>query len=384
MWPRRADREAGGHGGSGGVPGRRWRRVALSLLLGGCGESAAPASDVVHFYNWSDYIGPDTIADFERETGIEVVYDVFDSNDVLEGRLLAGSTGFDVVVPTGSFFAVQREAGVFREIDRAALTNYGNLDPEILARVARLDPGNSHAVPYMYGTTGLGYDIAKIRARMPDAPLDSWELLFDPENAARFADCGIAILDAPDELHWITMHYLGFDPESGVREEIERGMAVIAAIRPHVRYFHSSAYIDDLANGEICLALGWSGDIFQARNDAREGLDIRYVIPREGTLIWFDLLAIPVDAPHPEAAHALIDFLLRPGIAAANTNAVWYPTPNRAALPLVDPAIRDDPMIYPNPETLARLTPDIPDPPRVVRMRNRAWTNVKSGRTESR
>lgn len=355
-----------------------WR--LLPLLLAACGEAAGPEAPRVHVYNWSDYIAPDTVSAFERETGIDVVYDVFDSNDVLEGRLLAGSTGFDVVVPTGAFFAVQREAGVFREIDRTALTNYGNLDPGILGRVARLDPGNSHAVPYMYGTTGLGYDIAKIRERMPDAPLDSWDLLFVPENAARFADCGIAILDAPDELHWITMHWLGLDPESGVREEIERGLATIAAIRPYVRYFHSSAYIDDLANGEICLALGWSGDVFQARKDARAGLDIRYVIPREGTLIWFDLLAIPVDAPHPEAAHAWIDFLLRPEVAAANTDAVWYPTPNRAALPFVDPEIRDDPMVFPTPEILERLIPDIPDPPAVVRVRNRAWANVKAGR----
>lgn len=354
----------------------------LGLAPAACSDPANKSEEAkeVNFYNWSDYIAAETIPAFERETGIKVHYDVFDSNDVLEGKLLAGSTGYDVVVPTGSFFAVQREAGVFREIDRTRLSNYKNLDPAILARVERLDPGNRFAVPYMFGTTGLGYDINKIRARMDDPPLDSWDLLFRPENAERFADCGIAILDAPDELHWITMHYLGLDPESGVATEIALGMEVIARIRPYVRYFHSSSYIDDLANGEICLALGWSGDTNQAAQDAAEGIDVRFVVPREGTLIWFDLLAIPIDAPHPDNALKLINFLLRPEIAAANTNAVWYPNPNMASLPLVEPAIRDDPMVFPTPEIMARLTPDIPDPPRVVRIRNRAWVAVKSGR----
>ncbi|GAB4574347.1 MAG: polyamine ABC transporter substrate-binding protein [Rhodothalassiaceae bacterium] len=358
-----------------------WWALSLLLFLPACsdGNPSGGEGREVNFYNWSDYIAPETIPEFERTSGLKVHYDVFDSNDVLEGKLLAGSTGYDVVVPTGSFFAVQREAGVFRNIDPGLLSNYRHLDPEILKRVERLDPGNRQAVPYMYGTTGLGYDRAKILARMPDAPLESWDLLFKPENAARFADCGIAILDAPDELHWITMHYLGLDPESGIATEIERGMDVIARIRPYVRYFHSSAYIDDLANGEICLALGWSGDVFQARKDAAEGIDIRYVIPKEGTIIWFDLLAIPFDAPHPGNAHRLIDFLLDPQVAAANSNAVWYPTPNLAALPMVAPEIRNDPMIYPTPEILARLMPDLPDPPRVVRIRNRAWVAVKTG-----
>ncbi|MFZ5609821.1 MAG: polyamine ABC transporter substrate-binding protein [Pseudomonadota bacterium] len=353
----------------------------LAACDGGADDGAGGAEPpIVNFYNWSDYIAPATIPGFEAATGIKVNYDVFDSNDVLEGKLLAGATGYDVVVPTGAFFAVQREAGLFQPLDKAKLANYANLDPAILARVARLDPGNVYAVPYMYGTTGLGYDLNKIRARLPGAPLDSWDLIFKPENAARFADCGIAILDAPDEVQWITMHYAGFDPESGKKQEIEKAMSLIAAIRPYVRYFHSSSYIDDLANGEICLALGWSGDIFQAKNDAAPGIDIRYAVPREGTVIWFDLMAIPIDAPHPDNAHKLLDYLLGATVAATNTNHIWYPSPNRAAMAYVDEAIRSDPQIYPSPEVMARLTTDIPDPPRIVRIRNRAWTNIKAGR----
>ncbi len=359
--------------------------LVILLLLAGCGKRAEQAADrteepVVNFYNWSDYIAPETIPRFEKETGITVRYDTMDSNDVLEGKLLAGATGYDLVVPSGSFFAVQVKAGLFQEIDRHRLPHYHHLDPAILQRLEPLDPGLKHGVPYMFGTTGLGYDVNKILARMPDAPLDSWDLLFKPENARRFADCGIAILDAPDELQWITMHYLGLDPESPSRETIEAGMRLIQRIQPYVRYFHSSAYIDDLANGEICLALGWSGDIYQARRDAAEGIDIRYVIPKEGTIIWFDILAIPADAPHPRNAHRLIDFLLRPEIAAANSVATLYATPNRDARALLPPAIRDDPMIYPDAGTMARLYPDRPDPPRVVRLRNRAWANVKAGR----
>ncbi len=320
----------------------------LMLLPTSCGPQTDHQADrleepVVNFYNWSDYIAPETIPRFEKETGITVHYDTMDSNDLLEGKLLAGATGYDLVVPSGNFFAVQVQAGLFQPIDRRRLPHFRHLDPAILARLDALDPGLAHGVPYMFGTTGLGYDIRKIHARLPDAQLDSWDLIFKPEIVRHFADCGIAIVDAPDELQWITMHYLGLDPESPTREGIEAGMRLIQRIQPYVRYFHSSAYIDDLASGEICLALGWSGDIYQARRDAAEGIDIRYVIPREGTIIWFDILAIPADAPHPLNAHKLIDFLLRPEIAAANSRTTWYATPNRDARALLPAELRGDP-----------------------------------------
>ncbi len=359
--------------------------LVVPLLLTSCGQQADHQAGrveepVVNFYNWSDYIAPETIPRFEKETGITVRYDTMDSNDILEGKLLAGATGYDLVVPSGNFFAVQVQAGLFQPIDRSRLPHFRHLDPAILAQLDALDPGLAHGVPYMFGTTGLGYDIRKIRARLPEAPLDSWDLIFKPEIVRHFADCGVAIVDAPDELQWITMRYLGLDPEAPTREGIEAGMRLVQRIQPYVRYFHSSAYIDDLANGEICLALGWSGDIYQARRDAADGINVRYVIPREGTIIWFDILAIPADAPHPLNAHRLIDFLLRPDIAAANSQATWYATPNRDARALLPPALREDPMIYPDEQTMKRLHPDLPDPPWVVRLRNRAWVNAKAGR----
>lgn len=362
-----------------------WRLImTVALALGACGpappESDRAEAEQLNFYNWSDYIADGLLEEFAAETGIQVTYDVFDSNEVLEGKLLAGSSGYDLVVPTGSFFQIQRDAGLFRELDRSLLPNHRFLDPGIMAEVGKLDPGNRFAVPYMWGTVGLGVDVARITERMPDAPLDSWALLLDPENAARFADCGIAVLDASADIADITLNYLGLDPHTADPQELERGFALIAAIRPHIRYFHSSQYIDDLANGEICLALGWSGDIYQAIDDAAEGVDLRYVLPREGTVIYFDLFAIPADAPHPEAAHAMIDFLMRPEVAGRNSNAIFYANPIPASRPFLEPGIRDDPAIYPPAEAMARLFPDRAAPPEVRRLRNRIWTRVKSGR----
>ncbi|HEX7035648.1 MAG TPA: polyamine ABC transporter substrate-binding protein [Pseudomonadales bacterium] len=354
----------------------------LTALLAGCGGGTEGGGDdrpVVNFYNWSDYIHPDTLPQFEAETGIDVRYDVYDSNDVLQGKLLAGNTGYDVVVPTGNFFEVQRVAGVFQPIDKSRLQNYDNLDPEILAKLEALDPGNRFAIPYAWGTNGLGINVDAVKERIPDAPLDSWALLFDPENAKRLADCGITLLDAADEVNEIALSYLGYEPGSSDLGELEEAMAMVAKIRPYVRYFHSSQYIDDFANGEVCLVLGWSGDLYQAMDDALDGLNLDYVIPKEGSIVWFDLLAIPADAPHPEAAHRLIDFLLRPEIAAQNTNHTFFANANRASYDLLDPAIRSDPSIYPPPEVMARLFPNPVKEPQYVRARNRLWTQLKTG-----
>ena len=357
------------------------RVLVLALLTGGCGGAGETGSDarVVNFYNWSDYIHPQTLPAFEAATGIEVRYDVYDSNDVLEGKLLAGNTGYDIVVPTGNFFEVQRKAGLFQPLDKSKLGNYGNLDEDMLAKLEPLDPGNQFAVPYAWGTNGLGINVDEVAKRIPDPPLDSWDLLFDPDNARRLADCGITLLDAADEVNEIALNYLGYSYTSSDPAELEEAMAMVAKIRPYVRYFHSSQYIDDFANGEVCLVLGWSGDLYQAMDDAREGLNLDYVIPKEGTIVWFDLLAIPADAPHPDNAHALIDYLLRADVAAQNTNHTFFANANRSSFEQLDAGIRNDPDIYPPPEVMARLFPNPVKEQDYVRARNRLWTQLKTG-----
>ncbi len=356
--------------------------ACVILLLAACGGSESGGTGparVVNFYNWSDYIDEETLPAFEAETGIDVRYDVYDSNDVLEGKLLAGNTGYDIVVPTGNFFEVQRKAGLFQPLDRSKLTNYGNLDPGILAKIEPLDPGNQYAVPYSVGTNGLGINLDEVRARIENPPLDSWALLFNPEHASKLAGCGVTLLDAADEVNEIALNYLGYPPGSSDLKQLEEAMAMVAKIRPYVRYFHSSQYIDDFANGEVCLVLGWSGDLYQAMDDAREGLNLDYVIPKEGSIIWFDLLAIPADAPHPDNAHALIDYLLRPEVAARITNHTFFANGNRASFELLDPEIANDPSIYPPPAVMQRLFPNPVKAQDYVRARNRLWTQLKTG-----
>lgn len=354
--------------------------LAAFLLALGLSPAGAAEEKVLNIYNWSDYIAPDTIAEFEKETGIEVRYDVYDSNEVLEGKLLAGQTGYDIVVPTGPFLARQIEAGVFRPLDKTKLTNWDNLDPALMERLETYDPGNRYAIPYMWGTTGFGYDAEKIAARMENAPVQSWDMIFDPEVVKNFADCGVTLLDAPNEIIDIALNYLGRDPNSTDPADLKAVEELLTKIRPYVRYFHSSQYIDDLANGEICLAMGWSGDIFQAIDDAAEGREIRYTIPEEGTVIWFDLMAIPADAPHPGNAHLFLNYILRPEVIAEVSNTVFYANPNRAATPLVAEEIRTNPSIYPSAEVRDRLFPEEPVPARAQRERTRLWTRVTTGR----
>lgn len=364
----------------------------LVCLLPACGAEApggandpdaaatAPGREV-NFYNWSNYIDERVLTTFTAETGIRVNYDYLTSNDELESKLVTGNSGYDLVVPTGHFFAAQQAAGYYQPLDRSRLPNYGNLDSELMALLARQDdPGNAYAIPYAWGTNGLAINDQAVAERLPNAPTDSWDLIFDPANAERLADCGIAIVDAGDELAEIALNYLGYSPQSTDVGELREAMAMIARIRPFVRYFDSGQYIDDLANGEICVALGWSGDIYQAIADAREGVAVRYVIPREGTILWFDLLAMPKDAPNVDEAYALIDFLLRPETAAALTNFTFYPSGNVAAEPLVDPAIRANAAVYPGPEVRERLFLHGHQAPSYVRIRNRLWTAVKAGR----
>jgi putrescine transport system substrate-binding protein len=361
------------------------RPIAAAALAASLALPAAAAEEkVLAIYNWSDYIAADTIAKFEAETGIKVTYDVYDSNETLEAKLLAGKSGYDIVVPSFSPFMIRQiKAGVYRPIDKSKLKNYGNLDKAILERTSAGDPGNAHGVPYLWGTTGIGYNVAKVKEALgPEAPVDSLALLFDPQNAAKLAPCGISLLDTAQEMFPAALAYLGRNPISRELEDLEAAAEAIQKIRPSIRKFHSSQYINDLANGDLCVAFGYSGDVIQARTraiEAKSGIEIRYSIPKEGAMLWVDMLGIPKDAPHPENAHLFIDYILRPEVIAAITNAVGYPNPNTLATELVDEEIREDPAIYPPEAVREKLFFDQPAEGAFERRRTRAWTRVKSG-----
>jgi putrescine transport system substrate-binding protein len=346
--------------------------------------AAVAEEPVLHVYNWSDYIAPDTMANFEKETGIAVTYDVYDGNEVLEAKLLAGHSGYDIVVPSASpFMARQIKAGAYRPLDKSKLPNWQNLDPQLMALAATADPGNAHGVPYLWSVTGIGFNTAMVeRALGPDVPRDSLALLFEPALAQKLAGCGIGLLDTPQEVFPAALAYLGLDPKSRDPGYLDRAAELIQRIRPYVRKFHSSQYINDLATGDLCVALGYSGDVIQARNRAREaesGVEIVFRVPREGAQMSIDMLGIPADAPHPENALRFIDYILRPEVIAAISNAVSYPNPNLAATAFVKPEIRDDPGIYP-PEAVRRLLYiDQPAPRAYERLRTRLWSRCKSG-----
>jgi putrescine transport system substrate-binding protein len=342
---------------------------------------AAAEEKVLNVYNWSDYIAEDTIASFEKEFGIKVNYDMFDGNEVLETKLLAGRSGYDVVVPSASFMERQIKAGVFRKLDKSLLPNLKNMDPDIMKQVALHDPGNEHAVNYMWGTTGIGYNADKVKKALGNVPVDSWAIVFEPTNASKLK-CGIAFLDSPSEMTSMMLAYLGKDPNSQSEQDLAQVEEKFMKVRPFIRYVHSSQYINDLANGEICVAVGYSGDILQARNratEAKNGITVAYVVPKEGTIIWFDMLAIPADAPHPNNAHTFINYLMRPDVIAAVSNYVTYANGNAASLPLVSEEVRNDPGVYPPPEIKAKLFPDLAETPEFTRLLNRMWTKFRTG-----
>jgi len=344
--------------------------------------SAFAQEKVIHVYNWSDYIDESILTDFTEETGIKVVYDVFDSNEILETKLLAGSTGYDIVVPSGTFLSRQITAGVFQKLDRAKLPNLKHMWKSIEERVVKYDPGNAYSINYMWGTTGIGYNVDKIKERMADAPVDSWDLLFKPEVVAKFADCGIHILDAPTELIPAALNYLGLDPDSHDIKVIAKAEAVLAGMRPHVQKFHSSEYINALANGDICLAMGWSGDVLQARDraaEAKNGVTVAYAIPKEGALMWFDQMAVPSDAKNKDGAHMFLNYLMRPEVIAKASNYVYYANGNKASQALVDKEVLEDPAIYPTPEAQKNLYTTTSYDPKVQRVVTRMWTKIKSG-----
>ena len=362
-------------------------RVRARSLLAGLlavavsGPALAEEEKVLNIYNWSDYIAEDTIANFEKETGIKVQYDVFDSNEVLEAKLLAGKTGYDIVVPSANFVSRQITAGIFQPLDKAKLPNYKNLDADLMKILAGYDPDNAHVVPWLWGTTGIGYNVKKIRERMPDAPIGSWDMIFKPEVVAKFKDCGVTMLDAPAEVLPTGLRYLGLPTGSQVPDNLAKVEKLMMGVRPSIKYFHSSQYINDLANGEVCLVLGWNGDVFQARDraaEAKNGNEIAYFIPKEGALMWFDTMAIPKDAKHPENAHKFIDYVLRPAVIAAISNVVNYPNGNAAATPLVNEEVRNDPAVYPDAETKSKLFSNVVYTPAYDRLVTRAWTRIKT------
>jgi putrescine transport system substrate-binding protein len=338
---------------------------------------------VVNVYNWSDYIDESILEDFTKETGIKVVYDVFDSNEILETKLLAGGSGYDVVVPTAPFLARQIQAGVFLKLDKSKLPNMKNLWPEVSERLAAYDPGNEHAINYMWGTTGIGYNVDKVKAALgEDVKVDSFDILFKPENAEKLKDCGINILDASDETFAIAMNYIGKNPDSKETADLEAGAEVYMKIRPYARTFNSSPYIDDLANGDICITLGWSGDVLQAKaraEEANNGVKIEYVIPKEGTYMWFDNLAIPADAKNVEEAYAFIDYLMRPEVIAKASDYVQYANGNLASQQFISEEVLKNPSVYPDQETMKKLFTISPYGPREQRVLNRLWTQIKTG-----
>ena len=371
--------------------------ILIVGALAGCGDKpaetvatapatpAAPAGEekVLNVYNWSDYIAEDTLANFEKETGIKVTYDVFDANEILETKLVTGNTGYDLVVPSLTFMSRQVQAGVFQPLDRSKLTNYGNLDTKLMATIAVNDPGNTYSVPYLWGTTGIGYNVAKVKEILgDDAPVDSWALVYEPENLKKLSKCGVAFLDTPSEMIPPVLDYLGEEPNSFDEAVIQKAVDRLAQLRPHITYFHSSQYINDLANGDICVAVGWSGDVLQARDRAEEaakGVEIKYVIPKEGAPMWFDMMAIPKDAKHPDNAHKFINYLMRPEVMAGISNYVSYPSGVAASLPFVDEEVRSDTSVYPTEEMMKTLYALAVLPAEVDRVFNRHWTTLKTG-----
>ena len=359
--------------------------LALSMVAA---TAASGQSRSVNVYNWSDYVAPGVLDAFTKETGIKVRYDTFDSNDTLETKLLAGKSGYDVVVPTAYFLERQIKAGVFQKLDKAKLPNLVHVWPEVARRLATYDPGNEHAVNYMWGTTGLGYNVRKVQAILGpgvrhDEAMASWDIVFKPESLARFKDCGVHMLDSADDIMSAALNHLGLDPNSKAAADLEKAAALLVTVRPSVRKFHSSEFLNALATGEICLVLGWSGDIKQAQKraaEAKAGVEIAYVIPKGGAQMWFDNFAIPRDAKNVAEAHAFIDHMLRPEVAAKNSGFLGYANGNLASQALIGKAVLDDRAIYPDEAGMKSLYTISANDQKTQRLINRLWTRIKTGR----
>jgi len=356
-------------------------KLCLPALFLAMAVSAQAEEKVLNLYSWSDYVTPETLQRFEQETGIHVRYDTFDSSEVLETKLLTGGSGYDVVVPSSSVLARGLAAGALKEIPHEGLKGYANLDPDLLEKLAAVDPGNRYGVPYTWGTLGLGMNVEAVKQRLPNVPLNSLDLLFKPEYASKLKDCGIAILDSPQEVFGLALHYLGKNPYSTDKADLSAADALLHQLQPNVLYVATGRQISDLANGSVCLALTYNGDASMAADQARKAnkpFEVAYRIPKEGTLVWQDNLAIPKDAPHPEAARAFIEFMLRPDSVAALTNTLFFATANQAATPLVDESVRTDPDIYPPADVRGLLYADRSMSLKDLRQRTRLWTTFRS------
>ena len=357
--------------------------VTLGLSSCGTNEEETNIKQEVKVYNWSDYIADSTIREFEKETGIDVTYDVYDSNEILEGKLLSGNTGYDIVGPSSEFMGRQIIAGVYQKLNKDALYNYDNLDPAMMSLLENLDPDNAHSIPYLWGTTGIGYNKQKaIEVMGVDFAMNTLDVVFIPEIIAKFQHCGVAFLDAPSEMFKAALHYLGLNPNSqNPKDYQEQSTELFNNVRPYIQYFHSSKYINDLANGDICLAFAWSGDVLQAADRASEsgnGVQIEYRIPKEGTLMWFDMLAIPADAPNPGNAHKFLNYILKPEVIAEISNKVNFANANIPSKSLIKADSLNNPGIYPEEELMRKLFIAKILPPDVDRVMTRQWVDIKS------
>ena len=366
-----------------------WTALGLTaaLVLAACGPAAKPSAAAsgggeLHIYNWSDYIDPALLAQFSKETGIKVRYDTFDSNEVLETKVLGGGTGYDIVVPSNHNVPRYITAKAIQLLDKGKLPGLANLAPDVLTRMSPFDPGQKYTVPYMQGTIGIGYNTEAVAKRLPGLKVDSWAVVFDPRNMAKLKDCGVYFLDASEDMYAVALNYLGKDPNSHDPADYAAATDLMLKVRPYVKKYHSSEYIDALANGDACVAIGYSGDVLQAKSRAEEAknkVSLAYAIPKEGTQVWYDLFTIPADAPNPAAAYQFLAFMLRPEIIARASNYTKYANANAASTPLLEPAVRDDPGAYPPAELAKRFFVTTTKDQALLREVNRDWTRVLTG-----
>ena len=354
------------------------------LLAGVAGPAAAQEEKILNIYNWSDYIGDDTIANFEKETGIKVRYDTFDSNETLHAKLVAGKTGYDIVVPSSNWAKIQIDGGLFTKLDKSKIATYGNLDPWVMKQLATMDAGNQHIVPWLGGITTVGVNMGKLKAALGNMPMpdNAWDLIFKPEYAAKAKSCGISVLDSGDEVFPAALRYLGKPPYSKNPADYQAAGKLLAAIRPNISLFSSSGYINDLAGGSLCLVLGWNGDISIAAaraKEAKNGNDIQVLLPKTGAVLFFDTMAIPVDAQHVENAYKFMSYIYRPEVNAELVNKVLYANPVPASAKSIKPEVRSNKAVFMSPEDLAKMVPPEAVSSDIRRLRTRLYTTFKTG-----